>query len=624
MKKVYWVKGHELEEHQYFSGMDIFSGDVYGFDDPETGIIWIWVGSKSSVEESTVAAWFMNKIDQERDGLPDIVTIEEGEEPMLFNETWSFNVIDDDTPGFLKEAELDYVEYKLFRVYTEQETLELDEATVQQVPISRNSLTSDDVYVLDGNGGIYCWIGRTANIEEKRMGQQIMQQIDAERNYLPIQYTVYEGDDDKSEHAFYELLDKLEKLAPEDRSEVSIEDQRELNYVPEEAKSVDEHKEEVDEKFEDSQPENIPAKEVTAGSDEHQQMIDDSKITPNEIITSKQHTEGIEHGEDLNDQPSIPDPISEAPTSNIETTSPDDKPAITEADSVSDEQNDYSSTEIEETNLTTPENEVNEQTRTIKDEINEEELEKDKLSDSIAEKPELMNEPHKDEQSEAVVTEKVDEVTSPLQAEPSAKTVQPPQHDMQIPARDKKNSDRSMGFGGAPEPELSDLSEGPPKDGETKPVVEKPSQMPPNYEPKQFEQNEPISSNGGSPDQAKTEPKKITPAPIPELEDESSSDEMVKPAKRKTVPIPDGSPDSLDQSTEQKTVPTKEPVSQPKALTNNKVHADCVAVRSHATIWRGGNSCGICGMVEKDCPNHEEHWDQWHDGQACSICKAKP
>ena len=273
MKKVYWVQGQNLETLEYKEGMSLFDGDVYAFDDPDSKIIWIWIGKDSSVEESTVGAWLVNKIDQERDGVPEVMTINQGEEPMPFKENFDINVIDDDTPGFLKKAELDVVEYKLFKVYIKEDTSGFDDAIVEPVDISRKSLTSDDVYVLDSNGAIYCWIGKNSQLEEKRMGQKIMNKIDSERQYLPLQYTITEGEESKSERSFYELLNKIESMDKSERTTVSIEDQRELKYVPEEAKTVEEAKEEADKKFETTDPSKVPERQIFAGTQEHKDLI---------------------------------------------------------------------------------------------------------------------------------------------------------------------------------------------------------------------------------------------------------------------------------------------------------------------------------------------------------------
>ena len=222
MTRLLQVIGRELKEVDGdLTGVpELKDGDVYVFDEGNT--LWIWLGKDCSVDEKGVAAWVVNKIDtQERGGEPEVYTINQGEEPEEFKH--EITVIDDDTPGFLKAAELDMVEYKLFRVYTKQETDQVDETFTEEVKLEKDSLKSDDVFVLDMNENIYVWIGKDANREEKFSGQKLAQSIDQTRNYIPLTYTIYEGDNDKSEKSFYELLEKAKNSGPV----LSVEDKRE-------------------------------------------------------------------------------------------------------------------------------------------------------------------------------------------------------------------------------------------------------------------------------------------------------------------------------------------------------------------------------------------------------------
>ncbi len=225
MTRLLQVQGRELKviDEDLQGSVELKDGDVYVFDEGKT--MWIWLGKDCSVDEKGVAAWVVNKIDtEERGGEPEVYTINQGKEPEDFK--FDITVIDDDTPGFLKAAELDMVEYKLFRVYTKTETNEVDETFTEEVKLDRSSLKSDDVYVLDMNEAIYVWIGKNANREEKFSGQKLAQSIDQTRNYLPLTYTIYEGDNDKSEKSFYELLEKAKNSGPV----LSVEDQREAKY----------------------------------------------------------------------------------------------------------------------------------------------------------------------------------------------------------------------------------------------------------------------------------------------------------------------------------------------------------------------------------------------------------
>jgi len=242
--EVFHVVGKEMEKLSPDDGQYTFlDGDVYVVDNKNE--IWIWIGKDCAVEEQTVGAWVANKLDnQDRGGEPSVYSTNQDDEPEDFTKLVNFTVKDGDTPGFLKRAELDIVKFKLFRVYIKKDTASIDDAEIEEVKLNKKSLSSNDVFVLDGNDELYMWIGKEAQREEKFEGQKLMQKIDSERNYLPLTYTIYEGEGGKSEKGFYELIGKL----AEQGSAISVEDQRELGYRPEDQKQPEQRSKEKEEK----------------------------------------------------------------------------------------------------------------------------------------------------------------------------------------------------------------------------------------------------------------------------------------------------------------------------------------------------------------------------------------
>ncbi|MCE7733917.1 MAG: hypothetical protein GPJ54_03505 [Candidatus Heimdallarchaeota archaeon] len=233
------IIGKNLEKLDAKSGneYEFLDGDVYVIDNGNT--IWIWRGKDCGVDEQTVGAWVANKLDNtDRGGEPAVYSVIQGDESDELKGVIQISVLDGDTPGFLKHAELDTVEYKLWRVYTKEETATMDQAYSEEVNLSRDSLKSEDVFVLDGNDNLYLWVGGKANREEKFEGQKLMQKIDSGRSYLPLQYTIYENENTKSEKAFYDFLSKAKGAGPV----ISVEDQRELEYRPEKSQTSEEHK----------------------------------------------------------------------------------------------------------------------------------------------------------------------------------------------------------------------------------------------------------------------------------------------------------------------------------------------------------------------------------------------
>lgn len=242
--EVFHIIGKEMENISPDGDSYTFlDGDVYVVDNKDE--IWIWIGKDCAVEEQTVGAWVANKLDnQERGGEPSVYSTKQNDEPEDFTNLIEFNVVDGDTPGFLKRAELDVVKFKLYRVYIKKETASIDDAQIEEVKLDKKSLSSKDVFVLDGNDELYMWIGKEAQREEKFEGQKLMQKIDSDRNYLPLSYTIYEGEGGKSEEGFYKLIKKL----AEQGSAISVEDQRELGYRPEDQKQPEQRSKTKEEK----------------------------------------------------------------------------------------------------------------------------------------------------------------------------------------------------------------------------------------------------------------------------------------------------------------------------------------------------------------------------------------
>jgi hypothetical protein len=150
-------------------------GDCYLVD---AGLkIYIWVGPKSSVDEKFLAAAEAVFKDTARKGHADIDHIDGGEEPKEFKALFDdFKLTDEDTEGILKKVHLETHEYKLWRVHHEG-----DETYFAEVPLKRESLKSDDVFVLDTWDDIFVWRGKKASAREKFDGTLIARRYDAER-----------------------------------------------------------------------------------------------------------------------------------------------------------------------------------------------------------------------------------------------------------------------------------------------------------------------------------------------------------------------------------------------------------------------------------------------------------
>ena len=81
-------------------------------------------------------------------------------------------------------------EYKLWRIHHEE-----DETFFAEVPLSRESLRSDDCYILDAWEDFYVWRGKDSSAREKFDATMIARRYDAERVGTQEMELIEEGDE---------------------------------------------------------------------------------------------------------------------------------------------------------------------------------------------------------------------------------------------------------------------------------------------------------------------------------------------------------------------------------------------------------------------------------------------
>ncbi|MHA2364626.1 MAG: hypothetical protein ACXAC7_11770 [Candidatus Hodarchaeales archaeon] len=219
--KVLWVQGKKLKEVN--APFKFLNGDVYLIDDSKkpdgskkegTPKVYIWLGSKAFADDRGVGAWAAKQLDYKHDEI-DIDTEVEGQESSEFKELIDFEVVEGDTPGFLKHVEVNYqdVDYAMFRVWDTDisDGSSTDDIEIKEVPISKSSLKSDDAFVIDGYNTLYIWIGKDCQVGEKMAADRLARKFDVDRKRNPILYTVYEGEEPKG---FYDFIKELDKKDP--------------------------------------------------------------------------------------------------------------------------------------------------------------------------------------------------------------------------------------------------------------------------------------------------------------------------------------------------------------------------------------------------------------------------
>ncbi|MFW9843507.1 MAG: hypothetical protein ACFFEV_02910 [Candidatus Thorarchaeota archaeon] len=139
--------------------------------------IYLWIGPNSTIDEKFLTAASAVLADEAIEGKGDIDRIEGGNEPEEFKALFTdFRLTDEDTEGILKKVRLETHEYKLWRVHREG-----DETFFAEVPVSKDSLKTDDVFILDTWDDIFVWRGKGATAREKFDGTIIARRYDAER-----------------------------------------------------------------------------------------------------------------------------------------------------------------------------------------------------------------------------------------------------------------------------------------------------------------------------------------------------------------------------------------------------------------------------------------------------------
>ncbi len=154
---------------------DFGLGDCYLVD---AGLkIYLWIGPDSSVDEKFLTAASAVMRDTARKGQADIDRIEGGQEPPEFKALFEdFRLTDQDTEGILKSVHLEKREYKLWRIHRDE-----DETFFAEVPLRRDSLKGDDVFLLDTWEGLWVWRGKEASAREKFDATILARRYDAER-----------------------------------------------------------------------------------------------------------------------------------------------------------------------------------------------------------------------------------------------------------------------------------------------------------------------------------------------------------------------------------------------------------------------------------------------------------
>ncbi len=223
------------------------------------------------MDEKTGGAAQARRLDQERGGAAKIITVDQGQETAEFlkliapmgamkivekNIARSMlkDVMTGDFAGFTEHVNM------LYRVSSE-EFEDINAMKLIQVPYSKESLDSEDCFVLDMGTKVYVWHGANCNIKEKVKSGQWARQIDAERAGSQNEVIFEEGEDEE----FRSALEKGERYLESDAIQLSAESDLEPESAADKtaATIVKETKSKV---FDASYSPNEMKKEISASS----------------------------------------------------------------------------------------------------------------------------------------------------------------------------------------------------------------------------------------------------------------------------------------------------------------------------------------------------------------------
>jgi len=187
--RLLWLKGKKnirVREVEKKAG-SLNSGDVFILD---AGLkLYQWNGKAAGPFEKNRAAQLTRKFDDERDGKPEVIVMEEGNEDATFwKELGGKGAVKSaEEAGKDEDWETD-TRNILHKFSDESGTLKFDKIAEGNA-VKKSLLNTKDGYVLDGGHHIYVWLGKGASVNERKYAMQYAQEYAKQGNrpsYLPI------------------------------------------------------------------------------------------------------------------------------------------------------------------------------------------------------------------------------------------------------------------------------------------------------------------------------------------------------------------------------------------------------------------------------------------------------
>lgn len=189
---------------------NFFSGDTYIVlmtkkkpnSDAFEYLAHMWVGSQTTMDEAGTGAYKIVELDDYLNREPNLVYEPQGAESEIFKSYFKNLVIMDGgiETGFKKVPKTEY-RPRLLHISGKGQNV-----TAMEVPLSIESMNSEDCFILDNGLKIYNWRGTSSSSFEKFFATQIAEKIEADRNAEPEVYILEQGEKTDKHKEFRHII----------------------------------------------------------------------------------------------------------------------------------------------------------------------------------------------------------------------------------------------------------------------------------------------------------------------------------------------------------------------------------------------------------------------------------
>ena len=159
----------------------------------------MWVGKDTTMDEAGTAAYKIVELDTLFNREMVLYRESQGSETETFlNYFQKITIMEGGIETGFKKVPVETYKPRLFHVRKNQKG-----SSIIQVPLSKSSLNSDDVFILDAGLILYKWIGNKANAFEKFNGARVCESIKEERNGKP---KIIELEENTRDQEFWKIL----------------------------------------------------------------------------------------------------------------------------------------------------------------------------------------------------------------------------------------------------------------------------------------------------------------------------------------------------------------------------------------------------------------------------------